>query len=1693
MDTTAQMSTAQPTTRRDTPLVDVPDELLEQVLVLYECGLCLRAYRTATAHAPLRSWKGAQARIVAGRLAASLGNRRLGNALFTLSWREAPDCLEARCFHNLSLAESRGFLKAWEFHRANTTVPAGATAEALAHWLATRALLLTRFRDFDGADQSLNKAEVLAPNEPWIRVVRSHALEAADDFVGALEAAQHALELRPWNRPAVLAAAEMLVNLNRDDEAIHLLKEASKRTESLAIEMHLAGLLVEMQCYEEAYARCRQAEAFAPIADRMTTRWLNCRLADSAYYLGRVDEAQELARKAGGELYEAFAKRLATPPTGARRTVLPVGFVRQHHVTCAPATLASLSQYWATRASAGDTGQSLGKHTDHLTIADAICYAGTPIHVQRKWAEANGWVMRQFTLDHDTAVALIDRQVPFALVTVDTSSAHEQAVIGYDMYRNTLVIRDPGSRTFSELEASKGLEHYRPHGPDAATFMPLEFAGLLDGITLPDEALQSARHRLLIALDEHRREDAAAELAAMEQQAPAHRLTLEARCALAAYDNDRDAHRAAVAKLRESYPKASSLLARHLGCMAEPHDRNERLEELGRICASAKCSPEFRAMYAEELRDDAREHTRAEQLVRHSLRVAPWSAPALSTLAGIYWSQQRLEEAFELYRFACCLDDKSVNMARSYFAASRHFKRVEDVLELLESRFRRFGHRSSQPAQTLFNAYNDLDRQGDALRVLDAALNKRPDDGDLLLFGARELSYCGKMERSRELLKAAEGKTSRSTWLATCAVLAMGEQEYAHALAYWRELIALDPLESQAHASIARILAYTESQEAAVEWLRDIARKHPYNWDFQRMLMEWLPARDHAAKEQVLRHLLQLNENDPWVRRELAVVLGRQDRLDEAFAEIEAARQLDPANTSYFAVFGQLCVRSGRKDDAREAFREAVRRDVDSEFAIDALVRVCESASQRAEAIRFVEQEMIRQVMFGDGLLLWADRAIQVLQPAEVLASLRAANEARPDLWHSWSALVNHLVDTGNFDDALIESIKASERFPLLPRVWADRARVYRARNDYAQEVATLERALQINPSWGYAVRELASAHQRNGHFDRALELLENAVRRQPNDPFNHGCLAEVLWQVGKRTEAIEHVHRAVRIEPNYDWAWSMLGTWSRGLGEPSILLIPARELVSNRPGQAHSWLNLAEALDDEKHWEECLEALDRAAQIDRTNVRPHDKRATMLARMGRFDEALEACSPAGWQGRLPETLRGRAAWITAFRGDLQTAIHQMEELTTEDPHYMWGWVMLYEWNEDIGNKEGSLQAAEALARETPMNPAVHERLGRALLATDRRHEGKQALRRALQLDPGDEAAAIALLDAELKDNNPKWACQVYDQLVVHAGELNPWVLSRGVAAAAAAQDWDQARKRLRKLCDLKALDQTAPLESACAAMEKSPVGRSSAPRVLDEAFTQQTPSTHLAITWANRKISDKQMRSVKKALRRFKRHDPVRLALMGQILESFKTPLDLALDCFVFWHRSELRSDSVAWANVGRAYLVTARGHSVGRWMRDWRKRTDVCPWMLLNLASGMRLAGKWKRATEVNRKALELPPDHTTMHHTMWLALDAGWRQDFTEAAEMMRHVNYAGLEDVAHFYADLANALMKVAHHPGPRAEQLRVASDLLDQARAARTPSGFTRLSLAAYWRTVMTIARTVGGVRAFAWWLRRHIC
>jgi len=279
------------------------------------------------------------------------------------------------------------------------------------------------------------------------------------------------------------------------------------------------------------------------------------------------------------------------------------------------------------------------------------------------------------------------------------------------------------------------------------------------------------------------------------------------------------------------------------------------------------------------------------------------------------------------------------------------------------------------------------------------------------------------------------------------------------ALALWRQIWQVEPMALGTNRAMCTLLAEVEGTAAALQHLQAICARFPHNFQLHRLWTEWMREEEPQASESVARRLIAIHPADPWSRRELALCLARQGRLDEALDEAQRAIDLDPNDPYGYSTRGDLRQQAGRLPEAKADFRRALSLSVDVAFAIRALLRACETLDERRKALKVVEAELSRQVVFGDGVLTYRQEARLYLDAEAVLASMRVGLRERPDLWQTWSATISQLAEMGRLDEALGLAREATARFPLLPKAWLDVAYVQRMRLDVAGERDALEHA----------------------------------------------------------------------------------------------------------------------------------------------------------------------------------------------------------------------------------------------------------------------------------------------------------------------------------------------------------------------------------------------------------------------------------------------------------------------------------------------------------------------------------------------------------------------------------------------------------------------------------------------------------
>jgi tetratricopeptide (TPR) repeat protein len=243
--------------------VTVSAEVIDRIHVLYGQNRFLDAYALSQEIGPLNRWVGADARVMAGRLANNLGGVRLGTWHHVRAWQEEPGHANALYYYARIVCSRKGPYAGWKFIKSAGPLPDETHANIRGDWLALQG--------------------TIAAERPWVRVERAVILQIQDRHAEALEAARESMELREWFRPGVQMTAQLLLLLNRDAEALELLERAAAaRPQSAPIVSHLAGMLTELKRHEEARRLWERVVELSPLADRDFNHWLAGRRSDAA-------------------------------------------------------------------------------------------------------------------------------------------------------------------------------------------------------------------------------------------------------------------------------------------------------------------------------------------------------------------------------------------------------------------------------------------------------------------------------------------------------------------------------------------------------------------------------------------------------------------------------------------------------------------------------------------------------------------------------------------------------------------------------------------------------------------------------------------------------------------------------------------------------------------------------------------------------------------------------------------------------------------------------------------------------------------------------------------------------------------------------------------------------------------------------------------------------------------------------------------------------------------------------------------------------------------------------------------------------------------------------------------------------------------------------------------------------------------
>ena len=145
---------------------------------------------------------------------------------------------------------------------------------------------------------------------------------------------------------------------------------------------------------------------------------------------------------------------------------------------------------------------------------------------------------------------------------------------------------------------------------------------------------------------------------------------------------------------------------------------------------------------------------------------------------------------------------------------------------------------------------------------------------------------------------------------------------------------------------------------------------------------------------------------------------------------------------------------------------------------------------------------------------------------------------------------------------------------------------------------ALLRRAVGLDPTSVRAWLEYGLAEDSAGNSAAAVAAFEEAIARDSNSAWGHGCMAWIRLRQGATLSALRHSVRAVALDPRYADAYAILAGSLDAFRLRGLALAMFERAIELDPRRAWPRLRLAALLAEEGRTDAAIEILDSFLQL---------------------------------------------------------------------------------------------------------------------------------------------------------------------------------------------------------------------------------------------------------------------------------------------------------------------------------------------------------------------------------------------------------------------------------------------------------------------------------------------------------------
>ncbi|MCI0350782.1 MAG: tetratricopeptide repeat protein [Acidobacteriales bacterium] len=492
----------------------------------------------------------------------------------------------------------------------------------------------------------------------------------------------------------------------------------------------------------------------------------------------------------------------------------------------------------------------------------------------------------------------------------------------------------------------------------------------------------------------------------------------------------------------------------------------------------------------------------AEEVVREAaaLRDVPGAKTVLVDFyAGLGETEKALQSAATLYRS----EGKDLAVKEAYvrmLLATRRFSEAAQINEEILSADSKNVNALISKAQI----YNNTERPADAIGIVETALERQPDNalGHYVLGVAANLT--GDVARAeKEWRQAARLRPTLIEAQQSLANLAVQKGDVDLLASASEELVKAQPSSSNGYVLRALVAANRKEPQKVEDNLQKAIALEPRNALGYTKLGVWrVNQKKYPAAVSLFEQALAL---DPNAGEALGGLVGiyadLQKNVSRALDRVRLQIERSPSNSGYYVMLAILQNRMQDENSAEASLEKAVELDHKNVDALMFLAQL-QAASGRADQAAKAYEDLIRD----------NPKNINALVALGTLEQLRGN-------WQRAQSL---------YEKALL----VSPEYPPAANNLAYILLEHGGNLDLALSLAQVAR--RGMPDSTSTADTLAWAYYNKGLYPLAQDLLEDCVRKAPQNATYQYHLGLVLQKQNERVKARRHLEQVLKLDPKY-------------------------------------------------------------------------------------------------------------------------------------------------------------------------------------------------------------------------------------------------------------------------------------------------------------------------------------------------------------------------------------------------------------------------------------------------------------------------------------------------------------------------------------------------------------------------------